>query len=183
MFRFFLGLIFVSSLASAADCPELLNFRTKTLQGEAVDFCEYAGKPLLVVNTASKCGFTPQFEKLEAMYRQYKSQGLVVVGFPSNDFFQELDSSKDIAEFCKLTYLVEFPMMQASSVRGSKANPFFRRLSEASGTTPKWNFYKYLVSPDGKTVQAFGSITKPDDPEIMNLIQSWLVKPGSEAGK
>lgn len=183
MFRWFFLLSLISGGALASDCPELLNFRTKSLQGEVVDFCQYAGKPLLVVNTASKCGFTPQFEKLEAMYRQYRDQGLTIVGFPSNDFFQELDSSKEIAEFCKLTYLVEFPMMQASSVRGSKANPFFKRLSEASGTTPKWNFYKYLIAPDGKTVRAYGSITKPDDPEIMGLIQQWLPKPPAEAGK
>ncbi|WP_148716737.1 glutathione peroxidase [Chitinolyticbacter meiyuanensis] len=166
-------LLFLSQTALAT-CPPLLNSQFKTLQGEPFDLCQHAGKPILVVNTASKCGFTPQFEKLETLYRKYQDKGLLVVGFPSNDFKQELATNKEIGEFCKLTYLVQFPMMEASSVIGSNANPLFQRLAAASGTAPKWNFYKYLIAPDGKTVTAFASRVAPDDPRIVSAIEGWL---------
>ncbi|AZN36722.1 glutathione peroxidase [Iodobacter ciconiae] len=168
-------LAFCSSMSLAA-CPPLLDYQSKTLKGEAFDLCSYSGKPILVVNTASKCGFTPQFEKLEKIYAKYKEQGLLVVGFPSNDFKQELTDNKEIGDFCRLTYFVKFPMLEKSSVRGSNANPLFQRLSRASDTTPKWNFYKYLIAPDGKTVSAYSSLTEPDDKEIIAKIESWLKK-------
>lgn len=157
--------------AVAGDCPALLNHQFKTLQGETVDLCQYQDKPILVVNTASKCGFTPQFEKLETMYSQYKSRGLLVIGFPSNDFKQELQSDTEIGSFCKLTYGVKFPMVTKSHVRGADANPFYKQLIAASGTSPKWNFYKYVITPGGKSVHSFSSLTAPDDPDIMKLIQ------------
>ncbi|GAB3267495.1 glutathione peroxidase [Chitinimonas naiadis] len=160
--------------AYAADCPALLNHEFKTLQGKPLDLCGMAGKPILVVNTASKCGYTPQFEKLEAMYKQYKAQGLTVVGFPSNDFKQELASNKEIGDFCKLTYFIEFPMAEASSVKGESANPFFKDLAKASGQAPKWNFQKYLIAPDGKTVYPFSTPTEPDAPEVMAKLKPML---------
>ncbi|HEY9103996.1 glutathione peroxidase [Chitinimonas sp.] len=158
----------------AADCPPLLQHAFKTLQGKPLDLCGLAGKPILVVNTASKCGYTPQFEKLEGMYKQYRAQGLTVLGFPSNDFNQELASNKEIGDFCKLTYFVEFPMVEASSVQGEGANPFFKALSKATGQAPKWNFQKYLIAPDGKTVYAFSSPTEPDAPELMAKLKPML---------
>ena len=176
--RFFLAatLFSMSSALFAQSCPPLLQHQFKTLQGEVFDLCKHAGKPILVVNTASKCGFTPQFTQLEQLYTKYKSRGLLVIGFPSNDFRQELEDDKAIGDFCKLTYFVEFPMMNKSSVVGKNANPFYQQLRAASGTMPKWNFYKYLIAPDGKTVTAFSSITEPNDPEIAGQIDAWLTK-------
>ncbi|TJZ64147.1 glutathione peroxidase [Chitiniphilus eburneus] len=168
------GLTLLAAGAATAACPPLLDSRVQTLQGETVDLCQYAGKPILVVNTASKCGYTPQFEKLEALYQQYRQQGLLVIGFPSNDFKQELASNQEIGDFCRLTYLVKFPMAEASHVTGDEANPLFKRLSAASGSVPKWNFHKYLIAPDGKTVTAFPSKVTPDDPAIMGPIKGWL---------
>lgn len=158
----------------AADCPALLKHDFKTLQGKPLDLCSMAGKPILVVNTASKCGYTPQFEKLEGMYKQYKAQGLTVVGFPSNDFKQELADNKEIADFCKLTYFIEFPMAEASHVTGADANPFFKALAAASGAAPKWNFQKYLIAPDGKTVYAFSTPTEPDAEAVMSKLKPML---------
>lgn len=170
-----LATTFFSAYTFAA-CPPLLNHQFKTLQGKPLDLCAFAGKPLLVVNTASKCGFTPQFEKLEGMYKQYQARGLTVLGFPSNDFKQELASSKEIAEFCKLTYFVQFPMAEASSVTGEAANPFFKQLAAATKQPPAWNFHKYLIAPDGKTVYAFPSSTAPDAVALMDKLLPMLPK-------
>jgi glutathione peroxidase len=162
--------------ALAEECPALLNHQFKTLQGEKINLCDYRDKPILVVNTASKCGFTPQFEKLEGMYSQYKDKGLLVIGFPSNDFRQELKSDSEIGSFCKLTYGVKFPMMAKSSVSGPDASPFYKGLIAASGQAPKWNFHKYVIAPGGKSVQSFTSTTQPDDAAIMKLIEPYLKK-------
>ncbi|SFZ76565.1 glutathione peroxidase [Chitinimonas taiwanensis] len=166
--------LFALPLLAWADCPPLLKHEFKTLQGQPLNLCSMAGKPILVVNTASKCGYTRQFETLEAMYKQYKAQGLMVVGFPSNDFKQELASNKEIGDFCKLTYFIEFPMAEASSVRGEGANPFFKALAQASGQAPKWNFQKYLIAPDGKTVYPFSTPTEPDAPELLAKLKPML---------
>ncbi|WP_410498942.1 glutathione peroxidase [Chitinibacter sp. S2-10] len=167
--------IFMSGLSVAA-CSPILQHKFKTLQGQPFDLCQYAGKPVLVVNTASKCGFTKQFTKLEKIYDQYKGRGLLVIGFPSNDFKQELESNAEIGEFCKLTYMVEFPMMEKSSVTGKNANPLYQQLIQASDTSPKWNFYKYLIAPDGKTVTVYSSLTEPDNKEIIGKIEGWLMQ-------
>src|SRR6476620_4362479 len=147
----------LASGARAADappargCPANLNHTFARLQDEKPqDLCQYSGKVVLVVNTASFCGFTPQYKGLEALDSKYRSRGLVVLGFPSNDFAQEAGSNKEIAEFCESTFGVKFPMFAKSSVRGIDANPLFKDLAKASGTTPKWNFYKYLIGRDGQ---------------------------------
>ena len=155
-------------------CPALLDHRYTSLQGKPLDLCSFAGRPVLVVNTASKCGYTPQFEKLEAMHRRYQKSGLVVLGFPSNDFNQELATNKEIAEFCKLTYFVEFPMIEQGSVTGPLATPFFRQLAAAAGAAPRWNFHKYLIAPDGKVVYSFPSAVEPDSGELMGKLQPML---------
>ncbi len=136
--------------------------------------CQYLDKTILVVNTASKCGFTPQFEKLEKLYSKYKDKGLMVIGFPSNDFRQELKTSSEIGSFCKLTYGVKFPMAESGSVTGKSANQLFKQLKAATGQEPQWNFYKYVITDHGRKVKAFPSTTEPDDPEIMNIILSTL---------
>lgn len=166
--------------AGAADCPPLLNFEAKPLRGgEAVRFCDaYKGKVILAVNTASQCGFTPQFKGLEALYQKYKDRGLVVLGFPSGDFFQEFSEAEKTANVCYLNYGVTFPMFAKSAVRGRDANPFFKQLAEQSGTTPKWNFFKYLVDADGKVVAAYSSMTKPDGAELIGKIEGLLAAAG-----
>ena len=157
-----------------ATCLELYNHQLTTLQGDKINLCDYQDKPILVVNTASKCGFTPQFEALEALYSTYKDKGLLVIGFPSNDFRQEPGNDKQIGDFCKLTYAVKFPMMTKSSVTGSNANPFYQQLNAKTGQSPKWNFYKYVILPGGKEVYAYDSLVKPDSAEILAKIKPSL---------
>jgi glutathione peroxidase len=141
----------------------------------------YGGQVLLVVNTASKCGFTPQYEGLEAMYAKYKDQGFAVLGFPSNDFMgQEPGSEEDIQEFCTLTYGVKFPMFEKVQVRGSGATPLYVDLQKATGEAPGWNFHKYLIDRDGKVVASFGSRTAPDDPKLVAEIEKLLAAPAAE---
>ena len=159
--------------AGAAACPELLNHRFTTLQGGQLDLCRHAGKPILVVNTASMCGYTPQFEKLEALSARHKDR-LLVVGFPSNDFNQELATNQEIAQFCKLTYAIEFPMVEKASVTGPGAMPLFRQLRAATGQAPRWNFHKYLIAPDGKTVFSFATAVEPDSRELLGRLAPML---------
>lgn len=164
--------------AETNTCPALLQHTFPRLQDEKPQpLCQYAGKVLLVVNTASYCGFTPQYKGLEALYAQYREQGLVVLGFPSNDFFQERDGNDKIADFCENTFGVKFPMFAKSAVRGSDVSPFYRQLAQQSGVTPKWNFYKYLVGRDGKVVNAYGSTTEPDDAKLLQALKAELAKP------
>ena len=134
----------------------------------------YAGKVILIVNTASRCGFTGQYEGLEKLYSDYKDDGLVVLGFPSNDFNQELKSEEKIQEFCRLTYGVEFPMFEKSQVKAGNADPLFERLAEASGTHPKWNFHKYLIDRQGKLAGSYASQVEPDRGELLEKVQALL---------
>lgn len=166
-------LLTATSMANAA-CAELYNHQFTTLQGDKINLCDYQDKPILVVNTASKCGFTPQFESLEDIYSSYKSKGLLVIGFPSNDFRQEYSSDKQIGDFCKMTYAVKFPMITKTSVTGANANPFYKQLAAKTGQSPSWNFFKYVVMPGGKEVYAYSSDVRPDAPEIMSKIKSVL---------
>lgn len=161
-----------------ADCPALLRQRFNRLQtGESQSLCEFRGKVLLIVNTASYCAYTGQYEGLEALYRRYKGRGLVVVGFPSNDFGgQEPGSNPEIAQFCRLTYGVQFPMFEKSSVTKVSANPLFASLSASTGVAPAWNFYKYVVDRQGRPVAGFGSRTTPDDHAIVQLIERLLAE-------
>jgi glutathione peroxidase len=164
--------------AAPATCTGLLNQTFPRLQDEKPQsLCQYSGKVVMVVNTASYCGFTGQYKGLEALYAKYKDQGLVVLGFPSNDFGnQEPGSGKEIAEFCANTYGVKFPMFGKSHVRGDEVNPLHAQLIAATGTTPKWNFYKYLIGRDGKAIKAFGSMTSPDDSDLVKEVERALGK-------
>jgi glutathione peroxidase len=158
-----------------AGCPPILQHTFPRLQDEKPQaLCQYAGKVVLVVNTASFCGFTPQYKGLEALDSKYRSRGLVVLGFPSNDFSQETGTNKEIADFCESTFGVKFPMFGKSSVRGPQANPLFKELAQASGTTPKWNFYKYLISREGKVVESYSSMTSPDDRAFVRDLEKQL---------
>ncbi|HSH55155.1 MAG TPA: glutathione peroxidase [Methylotenera sp.] len=166
-------LLGVSHMANAA-CSELYNHQLTTLQGGKINLCDYQSKPILVVNTASKCGFTPQFEALEALYSKYKDKGLLVVGFPSNDFRQEPGNDKQIGDFCKQTYAVKFPMITKSSVTGVNANPLYKQLIAKTGQAPMWNFYKYVIMPGGTDVYAYSSDVKPDSVEILGRVKAGL---------
>lgn len=174
-----LALLMVTSVASAATppaaCPASLNHTLLRLQDEKPQsLCQYAGKVILAVNTASFCGFTRQYKGLEALYEKFQRQGLVVLGFPSNDFAQEKGSNKEIADFCENTFGVKFPMFAASSVRGEHANPFFKHLIAQGATAPKWNFYKYLIGRDGKLVQSYTSMTELDSHSLVAAIEKGL---------
>jgi glutathione peroxidase len=171
-------------VASDAACPTLLQHTFNRLQtGQPQSLCQFQGKVLLVVNTASFCGYTPQYEGLEAMYRKYKDRGLVVVGFPSNDFSQEPGSNKEVAEFCRTTYGVDFPQFEKSSVANLAANPLYKDLAKLTGKKPQWNFYKFVVDRNGKPAASFASATAPDNPELTALIEKLLAeKPGAAKG-
>ena len=161
-----------------ADCPSLLRYRFNRLQtGEPQSLCQFQGKVLVIVNTASYCGYTGQYEGLEALYRKYKGRGLVVVGFPSNDFGgQEPGTNQEIAQFCRLTYGVQFPMFEKSSVTKVSANPLFASLSASTGVAPQWNFYKYVVDRNGEAVAGYSSRTTPDDRELVRTIERLLAE-------
>ncbi|MBL0085271.1 MAG: glutathione peroxidase [Ideonella sp.] len=166
----------VTGAAQVAACPALLHQRFPRLQDEKPqDLCQYAGKVLLVVNTASYCGFTSQYEGLEALHAKYASKGLVVLGFPSNDFGQqEPGDSKQIADFCFNTYAVKFPMFAKTSVVGPQANPLHTALAKATGKAPKWNFHKYLIDAKGQAVASYVSATKPSDAVLVDAIEKAL---------
>ena len=145
------------------------------IDGQPMPLCQYAGKVILVVNTASYCGFTSQYDGLEKLYARLRDRGLVVLGFPSNDFGeQEPGSDKEIADFCRLTYGVEFPMTSKTTVKGSTAHPFFKALATQSGGRPMWNFHKYLIDRSGTQVLSFTSLTRPDDRELLARIEEFL---------
>ena len=161
--------------APDASCPALLQQNVLRLQDEKPQsLCQYAGKVVVVVNTASFCGFTPQYEGLEALYSKYKDQGLVVLGFPSNDFSQETGNNKQIADFCENTFGVKFPMFTKTSVTGKDASPLFKQLSAKTGTTPKWNFYKYVISRNGQSVESFNSMADPKSKSFVREIEKQL---------
>lgn len=170
------AMLAATSYAHAA-CSPLLDRGFRPLAGDTpVNLCQqFEGKVLLVVNTASKCGFTPQYDGLEKLHAELADQGFAVVGFPSNDFMgQEPGSEKEIREFCTLTYGVKFPMFQKVSVKGDDADPFYQELTAAAGEAPGWNFHKYLISKDGKVLKSFGSRVKPDAPELRAAIDEAL---------
>src|SRR3954449_6436175 len=152
--RLFLTSFFLlMSLNAAASCPALLDRKVDTIDEKQQSMCEYQGKVLLVVNTASQCGYTPQYEGLEALYKKYRSRGLVVMGFPSNDFGgQEPGSNKEIASFCVNQYAVDFPVFAKTEL---KRNSLYADLAKAAGKAPQWNFHKYLVDRSGKQVLSF----------------------------
>ena len=174
-----LALIAAPVAAEAAEpaCPPTLDFHKRPLAGEEpVSLCEhYLGKVVLVVNTASKCGFTYQYEGLESLYDRYRERGLVVLGFPSNDFAgQEPGSEAQIAEFCRSTYGVRFPMFEKTHAAKANADPLYRTLAELAGEYPGWNFHKYLLDRDGTLVKSFPTRTEPQSAEIVMAIEALL---------
>lgn len=161
--------------AARASCPTLLNHTFPRLQDDLPQsLCQFSGKVILIVNTASFCGFTQQYEGLEKLYARYKDQGLVVLGFPSNDFGnQEPGSSKEIADFCSNTFGVKFPMVAKTSVKGPKANALFKQLAQKS-ESPGWNFHKYLIDREGRLARSFSSQVPPSDRRLVSEIERVL---------
>ena len=175
----FLGALVLTALpmlAQANTCPDVLKFMKRKLNSqETVNMCsEFKGKTLLIVNTASFCGFTPQFEGLEAMYAELKDQDFAVLGFPSHDFNQEADDEGKTAELCELTYGVKFPMFEPTHVKGEDADPLYRMLAKATGEEPSWNFNKYLVDKEGNILKHYKSSVKPTDKALRADVEKAL---------
>ncbi len=169
-----LALLSLPAIACESDLLDR-DFR-RLASDEEVNLCDtYAGQVLLVVNTASKCGNTPQYDGLETLYEEYGDQGLVVLGFPSNDFMgQEPGSEEQIEEFCRLTYGVEFPMFEKTSVKKGNAHPFYVSLADSAGTYPTWNFHKYLIGRDGQVIAEFSPRTQPYDDRLVAAVERAL---------
>lgn len=175
-----LGVAFLSLGLAATLAASVLDHSFRRLASpERVHLGEaFGGQVLLVVNTASKCGFTPQYEGLEALHQEFSARGFAVLGFPSNDFMgQEPGTEEEIREFCTLNFGVQFPMFERVVVRGREANPFFRELAAAAGEAPRWNFHKYLVGRNGEVLDSFGSRVRPEDPELRAAVMRALEAP------
>jgi len=169
---FLISVALLISGEAMASCPALFDRRLNNLLEQPQSLCDYAGKVVLVVNTASQCGYTPQYDGLEALYRKYKARGLVVLGFPMNDFGgQEPGSNKEIAQFCINQYAIDFPMFSKTSL---KTNSLYADLAKATGQAPQWNFHKYLVDRSGQRVQSFSSAVEPEDPKLVAAIERLL---------
>jgi glutathione peroxidase len=170
-------LLMASHSFSGQNCPSVLNHEIPKLgSSQALNLCKaYRGQVLLVVNTASECAFTSQYEGLEKLYREKKDEGLVVLGFPSNDFGgQEPGSEQKISSFCRINYGVSFPMFSKIRVKGEQAHPLFKELADASGSKPRWNFHKYLIGRDGEVIDSFYSFTGPNSSGLRKAIDRAL---------
>jgi glutathione peroxidase len=174
----FMGALSTTAVAAGTDAYD---FQFKTLSEQAtIKLSDYKGKVILIVNTASKCGFTPQYAALEKLYKTYKDRGLVILGVPSNDFGQqEPGTNQEIAHFCQINYGVTFPMTAKVDVIGKTAHPFFvwARETLGFGSAPKWNFYKYLVDRQGKLIDYYTSVTKPDSEKFIKAVEAALNAP------
>ena len=159
---------------SGAPTPDGFAFSFPGIEGGEIRLADYRGRPVLVVNTASRCGFTPQFAGLQDIWTRYRERGLVVIGVPSNDFGQELASGKDIAGFYSREFGVTFPMAASQSVRGTGAHPFYRWAASERREAPRWNFHKYLLGPDGRITASFPSEVRPTDPRVLGAIERAL---------
>ena len=160
---------------SALACNDLLDTEMRVLDSsETVNLCKFEEKVILVVNVASRCGYTYQYATHQKLYEEYKDEDFVILGIPSRDFMQEYSNEEDVAEFCSTEYGVNFPMFATAKVRGKKAHPFYKKLADESGISPKWNFNKYLISRDGSVVSTYGSSVKPDSVELTSDIEKLL---------
>ncbi|WP_043366261.1 glutathione peroxidase [Belnapia sp. F-4-1] len=163
----------MSGLATGAE-PTAFDFRMESLDGGPLDLATFRGRPMLVVNTASFCGFTPQYTGLQKLHDRFSGRGLLVLGVPSNDFNQESADARAIKHFCEANYSVTFPMTVPAHVRGAQAAPLFAFLAAHGGGPPRWNFHKYLVSRDGRRVQGFPSATELDAPALIRAVEAAL---------
>ena len=175
--RIFLGLMAALPFGGIARAASAHDFTFEAIEGGPLPMSRFAGRPVLVVNTASFCGFTPQYTALQALWDRYRDKGLVVLGVPSDDFGgQEYDSAGQVKEFCEVNFAIDFPMTDITRVRGDGLHPFYAWAREAlgPGSAPSWNFHKYLIGPDGRAVAAFGTTTRPDAPELVDAVERLL---------
>jgi glutathione peroxidase len=182
IYAFFVTLLILvfpaPSTSAESPCPSILDHKFANLMDEPVSLCQFRGKVLLIVNTASECGYTPQYEGLEKLYRRYRDKGFAVLGFPANDFgAQEPGSNKEIAQFCRLNYGVTFPMFTKTSVVGANANAVFQELATKTGKPPRWNFHKYLLDRAGQPIAVFESAVEPEDRRVTTQIEKLLMAP------
>jgi glutathione peroxidase len=171
-------LVAAPSHSADAPCPPILDHKFANLMDEPISLCQFRGKVVLMVNTASECGYTPQYDGLEKLYRRYRDKGFVVLGFPANDFGgQEPGSNQQIAQFCQVNYGITFPVFAKTAVVGANANPLYRQLASQTGQPPKWNFHKYLIDRSGRQITAFESAVEPDDRRLTAQIEKLLAAP------
>ena len=171
---FFFLILFMSNV----DASEKVfhDFKIESISGETINLSDYKSKVVLLVNTASKCGFTPQYSGLQKIYERYKDDGLVVLGVPTNDFNQELSKDSDVKEFCEIRFGVEFPMSSIQPIRGDNAHPVYKWIKSTVSVIgqPRWNFHKYLIGKDGKIINWFSSMTSPTSEGLVNQIETAL---------
>jgi len=174
LFSIFFLILFMSN----ADASEKVfhDFTIESISGETINLSDYKSKVVLLVNTASKCGFTPQYSGLQKIYERYKNDGLVVLGVPTNDFNQELSKDSDVKEFCEIRFGVEFPMSSIQPIRGENAHPIYKWIQANVSVIgqPRWNFHKYLIGKDGKIINWFSSMTSPTSEGLINQIETAL---------
>ncbi len=168
------ALAFIFAMLAALPAAAMDRFYFDSIDGGQYNTADWRGRPVLVVNTASLCGFTPQYEGLQTLYDRYRDRGLIVLAVPSDDFRQELGSEAEVKEFCELTYGLDLPMTTITNVRGRNAHPFYRWLARSNGFTPSWNFNKVLIAPDGSVAATWGSGTRPLSRSIAGTIEAML---------
>jgi glutathione peroxidase len=175
MKKLFIFLLLITGNYVYSDCPKILDHEIRLLDSsESINLCKFEDKVILAVNVASRCGFTYQYESLQALYKEHEGEDFVILGFPSRDFmFQEYSDESKVKEFCNTEYGVTFPLFATSSVKGRKANSFFKALTEESGVKPGWNFHKYLISRNGK-VASFDTKVEPDGEKLAKEINKLL---------
>jgi len=173
-----LSIFFIIIFMSNADASEKVfhDFTIESISGETINLSDYKSKVVLLVNTASKCGFTPQYSGLQKIYERYRDDGLVVLGVPTNDFNQELSKESDVKEFCEIRFGVEFPMSSIQPIRGENAHPIYKWIQANVSVIgqPRWNFHKYLIGKDGKIINWFSSMTSPTSEGLVNQIETAL---------
>lgn len=171
--RHLLFMFLVAGLATGAEAGAV-GGTFDSIEGEKISVEDWRGRPVFVVNTASRCGFTHQYEGLQALYDTYRDEGLVVLAVPSNDFRQELSSEAEVKEFCEVNFSLDMPMTMISHVRGADAHPFYKAVKAQTGFVPGWNFNKILIAPDGEIEATWGATTEPQSPEVLGRIEALL---------
>ena len=168
--------VFFCTAAPIVRATEVTYYEFPAIEGGTISTEQWAGKPYLVVNTASRCAFTKQYADLQRLYDKYRNEGLGIIAVPSDDFRQELDTDAEIKNFCELNYDIDMPMTSSLSVKGPNAHSFFKAMSEQAGYAPEWNFYKILIGVNGQVVGSWGSTTKPMAGKITKAIEAQLAK-------
>jgi len=170
----YLVIFLIFNTVSYSSMKTAYDFSFNSIDGEKLKLSDYKGKALIVVNVASRCGFTNQYEGLQAIWDNYKNKNVVVIGVSSNDFNQELDSKEEVKKFCEVNFGINFPMTDITHIKGDKAHPFYKWVKEVNGSGPKWNFYKILINKNGNISESFSSFTKPNSKKFINGIEKLL---------